>query len=231
MSKFSELLACKKNFIFIGETGSGKSEIALNVAVALQKRKERSVHVFDLDQTKAMFRSRDAEQEMKTLGITVHYMPQLLDSPVMVNGIVPHLVRKDSASILDVGGNENAARMVGCLSDYLNGENTAAIYVLNPYRPWSGSREEISRTMETVLNACHIDQIYFIANPSVGLETTAEDVTEGLSQLTRDLPAEQLSAVFVKEELLSSVCVQTGVEYVPMHLYLTYPWDKPIENQ
>ena len=53
MSKFSELLACKKNFVFIGETGSGKSEIALNVAVALQKRKERSVHVFDLDQTKA----------------------------------------------------------------------------------------------------------------------------------------------------------------------------------
>lgn len=230
MTKLSELLACKKNFVFIGETGSGKSEIALNVAAMLQKRGGRSVHVFDLDQTKAMFRSRDAEQEMQALGITVHYMPQLLDSPVMVNGIIPHLVRKDSASILDVGGNENAARMVGCLSDYLNGENTAAIYVLNPYRPWSGSREEIRRTMETVLNACHIQQIYFVANPSVGLETTAEDVTAGLSQLKRDLPVEQLSAVFVKEGLLSSLCVQSGVEYILLHPYLTYPWDKPIEK-
>ena len=226
MTSFSNLLNTKKNFIFIGEAGSGKSEISLNTAVALRRLDNKAVHLFDMDQTKAMFRARDAEPEMAALGITVHYMPQLLDTPVMVNGIIPHLVRKDSACVLDVGGNENAARMIGCLSDYLNGENTAAIYVINPYRPWSGSLEEIQETMQTVLNACHIEKVFFVANPTVGSVTTPEEVSVGLEMLGKEFPLENLSGVFLREDLLSHIKASPGLEYTPLHQYLVYPWSK-----
>ena len=107
--RFSTLLSNKSNFILIGETGSGKSEIALNMAAMLAQENRGRVHLFDLDQTKAAFRARDAQPEMEAIGVTVHYMPQLLDMPVLVNGIIPHLRRPDSLCILDVGGNENAA--------------------------------------------------------------------------------------------------------------------------
>ena len=226
MPSFSELLQEKKNFIFIGETGSGKSEIALNTAVLLRQRGCGNVHLFDMDQTKAMFRARDVEAEMRELGVTVHFMPQLLDMPVLVNGIIPHLVRKDSVCILDVGGNENASRMVGCLSDYLNGENTAAIYVLNPYRPWSGTIAGIRETMETVLNACHIERVFFAANPTVGPDTTEELVTAGLEQLTQSIPAEELTAVFVTEGLDLPLPGKSEPERIPVHQYLKYPWLK-----
>lgn len=226
MPRFSELLKEKKNFIFIGETGSGKSEIALNTAVLLQECGGRGVHLFDMDQTKAMFRARDAEAQMRTLGVEVHYMPQLLDMPVLVNGIIPHLMRWDSACILDVGGNENAARMVGCLSDHLNGDNSAAIYVLNPYRPWSGTIDQIRETMETVLSACHIERVYFAANPTVGPETTEELVAEGLRQLTRSIPATELTAVFVTEGLSLPPEEAPGLERIPLRPYLRYPWLK-----
>lgn len=226
MPRFSELLREKKNFIFIGETGSGKSEIALNTAVLLRADGGRCVHLFDMDQTKAMFRARDAEAQMRALGVEVHYMPQLLDMPVLVNGIIPQLMRRDSACVLDVGGNENAARMVGCLSDHLNGENSAAIYVLNPYRPWSGTVEEIRETMETVLNACHIERVYFAANPTVGPETTAETVTEGLRRLTESIPAEELTAVFVTEGLSLPPDAASGLERILLRPYLRYPWLK-----
>ena len=224
MPRFSKLLKEKKNFIFIGETGSGKSEIALNTAVLLREGGERGVHLFDMDQTKAMFRARDAEAQMRTLGVEVHYMPQLLDMPVLVNGIIPHLMRKDSACILDVGGNENAARMVGCLSDHLNGENTAAVYVLNPYRPWSGTVEQIRETMETVLSACHIERVYFAANPTVGADTTEETVTQGLRRLTESIPARELTAVFVTEGLCLPPDEASGLERIPLRPYLRYPW-------
>ena len=226
MPRFSELLKEKNNFIFIGETGSGKSEIALNTAVLLRELGRRNIHLFDMDQTKAMFRARDAEAEMRELGISVHFMPQLLDMPVMVNGVIPHLVRGESACILDVGGNENASRMVGCLSDYLNGDNTAAIYVLNPFRPWSGTIAGIRETMDTVLNACHIERVYFAANPTVGLDTTAELVAAGLRQLTQSIPAEELTAVFVTEGLHPSLPEGPGPELIPLHPYLRYPWLK-----
>ena len=224
MIPYSELLKTRKNFILIGETGSGKSEIALNTAVMLNRAGGRTIHIFDLDQTKAMFRSRDAEAEMAREGIAVHYMPQLLDTPVMVNGIIPHLVRPDSASVLDVGGNENAARMVGCLSDYLNRENSAAIYVINPFRPWSGSAENVRGTMESVLNACHLENIFFIANPTVGPETGAEDFAEGLRRLENLIPAEELSACFVTEALAANLPQPCVFETYPLHRYLAHPW-------
>ena len=217
--RFSELLKTKKNFVFIGETGSGKSEIALNTAAMLQRQGDRTVHLFDLDQTKAMFRARDAEAEMSAIGVTLHYMPQLLDTPVLVNGIIPHLIRKDSVSVLDVGGNENAARMVGCLSDYLNRENTAAVYVINPYRPWSATREDIDATRRTVVNACHLESLWYVANPTVGPETDEADILEGLSRLS-----EELAAVFVKEDCYPRLKDVIRVESYPLHRYLRYPW-------
>lgn len=225
MKTFPVLLGAKKNFIFIGETGSGKTEIALNTAVMLNSQTDRSVHIFDLDQTKAMFRARDAENEMTEKGIIVHYMPQLLDTPVMVNGIIPHIVGKNSACVLDVGGNENAARMVGCLSDYLSGENTAAIYVINPFRPLSDSLEEIQQTLFSVKSACHLEKPYFVANPNVGPTTDADDVADGMAQLLSHFPAEELSGVFVKDDLVSEGVVFPGLEVIPLHPYLIYPWN------
>ncbi|MEG1753002.1 MAG: hypothetical protein RR234_03735, partial [Christensenella sp.] len=54
----------KKNFVFIGEAGSGKSEIAVNFAQALCQQRDREVHFFDLDMTKPLFRTRDISNEL-----------------------------------------------------------------------------------------------------------------------------------------------------------------------
>ena len=223
---FTELIKTKSNFIFIGETGSGKSEISLNTAEVLQHQQRGSVHLFDLDQTKALFRSRDAEAEMAKKGISIHYMPQLLDTPVLVNGIIPHLRRNDSFCILDVGGNENAARMVGCLSEYLDSESTAAIYVLNPFRPWSGTIDDIDQTMYSILGACHIDQIHFVANPTIGPDTSIHDVLTGLDLLHKSVPFRELSCIFICEDLLPQISLPDHLEIQPLHRFLTYPWQR-----
>ena len=221
MTPFSTLLSDKKNFILIGETGSGKSEIALNLASMLTKAGRGPVHLFDLDQTKANFRSRDAEGEMQAIGVEVHYMPQLLDMPVMVGGIIPHLRRPDSICILDVGGNENAARMVGCLSDYLNGDNSAALYVVNPYRPFSGTEVDMEETLYTILNACHLEQIHYLLNPNVGPGTTEADVRAGFENAKCDA-----CGAFVSEALAEGVKDAFPGEIYPLHQYLVYPWNE-----
>ena len=46
---FGDLLDEKKNFLFIGEAGSGKSEIVLNVAAKLAEKTGSRVQVFDMD--------------------------------------------------------------------------------------------------------------------------------------------------------------------------------------
>ena len=221
MERLSDLLSEKKNFILIGETGSGKSEIALNLAAMLTGAGRGKVHLFDLDQTKAAFRARDAEQELQAMGVELHYMPQLLDMPVMVGGIIPHLRRPDSICILDVGGNENAARMVGCLSDDLNGENSAALYVVNPYRPFSGTREDMELTMATILNACHIERIHYLLNPNIGPDTTEYDVRAGFENANCDA-----CGAFVSEKLAECVADAFQGEIYSLHQYLVYPWNE-----
>ena len=62
---FGDLLLEKKNFVFIGEAGSGKSEIILNVAAKLARETGKKVDMFDLDQTKPLYRSRDMKEAFK----------------------------------------------------------------------------------------------------------------------------------------------------------------------
>ena len=70
---FEQLMEEKKNFVFIGEAGSGKSEIILNIAHMLAERTGRKVDLFDLDQTKPLFRSRDMQEAFARDGVDIHF--------------------------------------------------------------------------------------------------------------------------------------------------------------
>ena len=70
---FGDIMKEKKNFVFIGEAGSGKSEIVLNVAHKLAEESGKKVDLFDLDQTKPLYRSRDMADAFAKEGDDIHY--------------------------------------------------------------------------------------------------------------------------------------------------------------
>lgn len=61
-------MTSSSNVVFLGEAGSGKSEIALNFAQALAELGGKPVHFFDLDMTKPLFRSRDRREPWRRWG-------------------------------------------------------------------------------------------------------------------------------------------------------------------
>ena len=75
-------MTSSSNVVFLGEAGSGKSEIALNFAQALAELGGKPVHFFDLDMTKPLFRSRDRREALEALGVEVHYEAQFMDALV-----------------------------------------------------------------------------------------------------------------------------------------------------
>jgi hypothetical protein len=83
----------RSNYLFLGEAGCGKSEIAVNLALALAARGEKPVHFFDLDMTKPLFRSRDVSAMLTDAGVTVHYEEQFMDAPTQVGG--PSVLLRD----------------------------------------------------------------------------------------------------------------------------------------
>ena len=57
--KWKDITENKKNIIFVGESGCGKTELALNCAVELAAAGEKTVNLIDMDQTKGVYRARD----------------------------------------------------------------------------------------------------------------------------------------------------------------------------
>ena len=217
----------RNNFVFLGEAGSGKSEIAINFAQILARHGGRPVHLFDLDMTKPLFRSRDAGAELEQAGVTVHYQEQFMDAPTLVGGVSPMLRDENSLVVLDVGGDHIGARSIGGFAPQLNRPSTAVFYVINAYRPWSDTIEHIDGTLGKILGMSHVNltQLSLVANPNNGPSTTLDEVVDGYHK-TDSLVGEYLPLSFAcaREELAGEAAKRLPIPVFPLRLALTYPW-------
>lgn len=230
-SVLSTLLKTKKNFIFLGEAGCGKTETALNFAKAIHRMTEREVHFFDLDQTKPLFRSRDVRERLEGEGIFFHYQEQFQDAPTATAGVHEKLADPEAVTVLDVGGNDIGSRLIGGYSGWLSRENTQVFFMINSYRPWSRAIEAIDQTMTLIYRSAGIDlhNTSVILNPNVGVTTTLQEVLEGVRKseemLNGILP---VSMIAVKEDIAEAAEAETNIPVFPLSLFMTYEWEDEI---
>lgn len=224
-----ELLKTKKNFVFVGEAGCGKSEIAINFALNLAGLSEKTVHFFDMDQTKPLFRSRDVRELLEGRGIVFHYEEQLFDAPTVPGGVRERLADEESIVVMDVGGDHIGARIIGSYAPFLNRPNTQNFFIINAYRPWSQDLVSIDGTMAKVLGMARIqiENVSFMNNPNLGLTTTAEEVIEG-DRKVKDMVGEYFSVDYLcaLEELCPAIEGKVDTALLPIRLYLTYEWNQ-----
>ncbi|MDR2938757.1 MAG: hypothetical protein LBV08_00375 [Clostridiales bacterium] len=217
----------KTNFIFIGEAGSGKSEIAINIARLLAGLDHRPVNFFDMDMTKPLFRSRDMRSEIEAMGISFHCEEQFMDAPTMAGGVNRYLKDQGCYTVMDIGGDDIGARAVGGFAPQLNRDDTSVYYVINPYRPWSGDMDHIDWVLSAILGVSHIriENIHLISNPNLGNGTGPEQVIKAQRALEEMvLPYKPIEFLCVREELYETVKENAEIPVLPLHLYLTYSW-------
>lgn len=221
-----DLLGGFRNFVFIGESGSGKTELGIHVALMLKKLHEE-VHFFDLDQTKPLFRARDVKELMEEKGIVVHVRKQFQDIPSMVSGVAESLQDPGQYTLLDIGGNVHGALMAGQLERYLNTEETCVFYLINVYRPWSRDAVHIRETRDSILGACKVAQVRLISNPSLGPSTTFQEIVEGHRRLGRMLgDGARIDYVCVPEHLPGDArfgAEELGADVIPIRPCIHMP--------
>lgn len=234
---FRSLIGTNHNFIFLGEAGSGKSEVSINFAMLLKKIGNKPVHYFDMDMTKPLFRSRDVLDELEKAGIIFHHEEQFMDAPTIVGGVNLLLKNPDVYVVMDVGGDYIGARSIGGYAPKINQSGTIVYYVLNAYRPWSDNIDHIDETLGKILGVSHIElgKLHMVNNPNNGLSTTKKEFLEGHKRMSEIVnPYIAVEFACVKEELYDEVKDLTDVPLLPIHLYLTYPWlktDFPFDSQ
>lgn len=172
-----------RNWVIIGESGCGKTEASISLARMKRKDSANCVTLIDMDQTKGMFRSRDFADVLQKEGINVLSGAHFMDMPVIPNGVEKLLLDRDTINILDVGGNEIGALSLGQFSELINMPDTKILYLINPYRNFSGTTENIKMMMEGIQSAGRTKQITIFCNPNVGAETTEQEVLKGYARL------------------------------------------------
>lgn len=219
-------LGCK-NFIFLGEAGCGKSEVATSFAVALAALNEKKVHFFDMDMTKPLFRSRDVRERLEEKGIAFHYQAQFMDAPTLVGGVSVEFRDPNSYVVMDVGGDYIGARAIGGYSELLNRDDSLPFYVINSYRPWSDTIDHIDETLGKIIGMSHVElgKLRMVSNPNNGLTTTKEEFLEGHKHIVETLkPYAEVQFACVRDGLYDAVVDQIDVPVFPVELRLTYEW-------
>jgi hypothetical protein len=199
----------KRVTVFVGHFGSGKTEIALNGALELAAGGAR-VTLADLDVVKPYFRSRAAREILAEAGVellaptgaNVH-----ADLPIIVPQIRSHLRRSERRLILDVGGDEVGARVLGSLSDVLPTEETDCWLVLNFRRPSTPDPERAVEMVREIEAVGRISVAGLISNTHLMEETTPGIVVDGYRQAveTARLAEIPVIAVTVAEDLAADL--------------------------
>lgn len=218
----------KRLTILCGHYGSGKTNIAVNMAFDLKKQFD-NVAIADLDIVNPYFRTKDSEEDLEKAGIRLicsQFAGTNIDAPALPPDLYSITDDRRMKVILDIGGDDRGAYVLGRLAPFIIEENDyEMLMVINRFRPLTPDAESTLEVFHEIEEAGGIKFTGIINNSNLAYETTPEDViksqayAEEFSGLT-GLPI-VLTSVEERlyEELKDKVC-----SLFPMHLQ-----KKPVE--
>ena len=171
----------KRVTIFVGHFGSGKTEIALNGALDLASS-GHSVTLADIDVVKPYFRSRAARAILESKGI------RLLaptgenthsDLPIIVPQIRSALQDASCRVIVDAGGDDSGAKVLGSFADVVSVDDAECLAVLNFRRPSTPDPAGAVAMVRAIETASRVPVTGLVSNTHLLGETTPEIVLDG----------------------------------------------------
>ncbi len=162
-----------------GHYGSGKTNIAVNLATELRKRYEK-VTVADLDIVNPYFRTLDSREDFEHAGIRLivsAYANTNLDAPALPQEIYTIVDDLDARVVVDVGGDDRGALALGRISGRLLQEaDYRMLLVVNFYRPLTRTPEDVLQVKREIEAAAGLPFTGLVNNSNLGAETEPETV-------------------------------------------------------
>lgn len=191
-------------YILAGHYGSGKTEVADNMAVWFSERGKETV-IADIDIVNPYFRTRECANALDRHGITV-YSSNLSGNPYEdTPGLAPEIAscffRTDRTNIIDVGGDPAGARVLGRYKKYMPGKYEMWM-VVNKNRYYTGTVMAALKYLRDIEKASGLKFTGIINNTHSCEQSSASDVLEG------EAMARELSGI-TKLPVIASCCMES----------------------
>ena len=167
--------------IITGHYGTGKTELSVNLALALAAEGKR-VMLADRDIVNPYFRSRERRPQLEAAGIQVISSSQACsdaDVPALPAELLAILENRDIRGILDIGGDPVGARVLARFQPKIVQEDYQLIFVLNANRPEVREAEHAIAYLRSIEAVTGLTCSGIVNNTHLCGETTPAEIRKG----------------------------------------------------
>ncbi len=168
--------------VLVGNYGSGKTELSLNLALA--SAKQMTTTLVDLDIVNPYFRSGEKADELKAAGVRV-LMPTFamstVDIPALPAEIQSVFEQPSQRVIFDVGGDDTGAAALGRYAPSFRRyrEDTTVCLVINAMRPLTQTAEDVVDLAQRIAARGRMNIDVIINNTNLADQTEPEMLAAG----------------------------------------------------
>lgn len=209
----------KRITIITGHYGSGKSEIAINLAIS------HSLDMLvDLDVVNPYFRSRSAKAILK------HHGVELIDSTLehSSGSDLPYIsqkaripfVNREKTAIYDLAGSMAGGKVMMQYTDYVGKVDYDMLLAVNVYRPETATKEAILNTVALIEGASQMKITGLINNSNLMNETEEDHLLHGQSVLKKVSEALNIPIVLTCHDISWTPTKSYAGELFPLTRYV-----------
>ena len=173
----------KRVSLFLGHYGSGKTNIAVNYSIFLEKSGYKTA-IYDLDIVNPYFRTLDGKGMLSDAGVRLvasTFANSNVEVPAIPADNYAIIDRKDEHAVVDVGGDDRGALALGRYSaDIMKENDYEAFLVINRYRFLTRDPKDVLGYLKEIEEAAHLKITALVNNSNLGKDTTAETVLKSL---------------------------------------------------
>jgi len=217
--------------VIAGNYGSGKSEVAINLALH-QKKAGLSVSIADLDLVNPYFRTREAIKPLEKAGIKVVMPDQKYfnaDLPILSPAVANMIKGTHDLAILDAGGDDVGVTVLAALNESLKEKNVSMIQVVNPFRPFTQNIKGCIKIKQEIERSSKLKMTGIVGNANLIDETTPEIIYQGFDLIQEFSIKSGLKLEFVTAaaDILEQLDKNSfNCPILPIHRGLVPPWKK-----
>lgn len=214
--------------VVVGHFGSGKTELAVNLAVRLAERGHRTA-LADLDVVDPYFRSRECKALFDSCGIQLISSSQSCidaDVPSMPAEVTRLFDDETLYGVLDIGGDASGARVLARYRKRLAACGAQILCVLNANRPLTDTPEKATAYVRSIEAAVGLPINGLVNNTHLCDKTELEDVLVGarLAEQVSKQTGTPVAFHMVSRALYDRASASVGSIF-PVDIYMKKPWE------